>query len=989
MLTVMDRVDEMEAYPVFHLDVEVPDIPSCNYLNIVNSPDYDWCNKFSILLCNIRSCRKNFLDFTSYFDNVITNYSCVILVETWLSTGYDELFTLRGFKSYNVYRNNYGGGIRLYIRNIFCANILDQYSFVHDTCEMLCAEISCDNNKLILCCIYHPPTSDHALNYNFIEQIHQILTALQGLGLPLVLGGDLNLNLFNPLRLNYITHFTDCLLEFGLLPLINIPTKYNPQNTITKYSLVDQFWVSSSLPMVDAYVVPIEIADHFPCAMALSFSTTNVNTYTKTRVFNHSNNICFSRLLADLVPAIVDDDMNLTFHAYYSNLFTIYDTAYPMVRRRVLNNRTENKEWLTPRIRACIKKKSKLYKMYLSKSIIRESYTFYANKLTTLLHKARKLYYFKLFSRDPKNCRKTWFYINRLVGNSTKGQMEKLKVGGEIFTGMRMVNYANNYFVSVANRLTEGIQDNGQYRFFTARNPYTFEMRPTNIHEVIKVIHSLKNKGNGLIDISVTTIKNNSHIFSVHIVLLYNYSIDKCVFPNKLKVARVIPGHKSGQNDLIDNFRPISNLPAFSKIFEKLSHRRMMSFVDKHELLSESQFGFRRGKSTTQATLRFTSKIVGAYHKKQYATCFFLDLRKAFDVIDHNILLTKMEHIGFRGYALQYLRSYLTGRKQCTQVGDFKSEECIITKGVPQGSILGPVLFCLYINDIVKAVDVEVVLFADDAAFIILADTLEELYGKIEKLFLDLSKYLEANRLIPNLNKSKLMYFDSRPIPELRNLSFNDQIIEWVEEYKYLGLALTHKMSFSLHINNIVTRISRFIGTFSCLRVVVPRSILTMLYSSFVLPHILLHIEIWGAAPEVHKSRLDIKINMLLRSILGVSYVNGRPTIDTTSMYNQLGILKLKNVYKLRLYNLLISLLSGSLPDLFEMLLGPYLTVHNYSTRQRIFRTPFVSCEVERRAVAYQLIHLYNDIPFQYINTNGNSLKRMVKLFKQHVFYEQ
>ena len=158
--------------------------------------------------------------------------------------------------------------------------------------------------------------------------------------------------------------------------------------------------------------------------------------------------------------------------------------------------------------------------------------------------------------------------------------------------------------------------------------------------------------------------------------------------------------------------------------------------------------------------------------------------------------------------------------------------------------MLRPVLFCLYINDIVQAVDVEVGLFADDAAFIIIVATLEELHEKIIKLFLDLSRYLEANGLIPNLNKSKLMYFDSRPVPDLRNLSFNGQLIEWVEEYKYLGLTLTSKMSYSIHINNVVSRVSRFIGTFYCLRVVVPRFVLTMLYSSFVMPHILLHIEI-------------------------------------------------------------------------------------------------------------------------------------------------
>ena len=303
--------------------------------------------------------------------------------------------------------------------------------------------------------------------------------------------------------------------------------------------------------------------------------------------------------------------------------------------------------------------------------------------------------------------------------------------------------------------------------------------------------------------------------------------------------------------------------------------------------------------------------------------------------------------------------------------------------------MLGPVLFCLYINDIVQAVDVEVVLFADDAAFIILAATLEELYEKVIKLFLDLSRYLEANRLIPNLNKSKLMYFDSRPVLDLRNLSFNGQLIEWVEEYKYLSLTLTSKMSHSMHIINVVSRVSRFIGTFYCLRVVVPRFVLTMLNSSFVMPHILLHIEIWGAAPAVHMSSLNVKINMLLRSIMGVRYIGGRPTLDTTSMYNQLGILKLKNVFKLRLHSLLVSLLNGSLPDFFNLFLSPYLTAHNYATRGRIFRTPLVSCEVERRAVSYQLIRLYEEIPAQYCNTDNSSHGRLVRHFKQHIYSVQ
>ena len=136
--------------------------------------------------------------------------------------------------------------------------------------------------------------------------------------------------------------------------------------------------------------------------------------------------------------------------------------------------------------------------------------------------------------------------------------------------------------------------------------------------------------------------------------------------------------------------------------------------------------------------------MLKVYHEEDYAVYFFLDLRNAFDIIDHDILLTKLEHMGFRGYIAQYLTSYLTRRKQYVQIGDIKSEECTIAKGVPQGSILGPILFCLVSNDIVKAVDADVVLFAEDAALFVTVPTLQILYNRIKKIFLDLYRYLEA-----------------------------------------------------------------------------------------------------------------------------------------------------------------------------------------------------------------------------------------------------
>ena len=979
---------EVETFPTWNIDLGGVNLLRCRYLDIVNLPNYDWTNKFSVLLCNIRSCRKKFLDFTCYFNNVIANYSCIILVETWLTSEFDDVFTLRGFKSFNIYRNNYGGGIRLYFRDNLAATVLHNYTFVNGVFEMLCVEVSTVANKYILCCIYHPPTSNHELNYNFIEQLHQRLVNIRELGIPIVLCGDMNLNLLNPLKLNYIARFIDCLLELGLLPLIDIPTKYNSNNNVTKYALLDQFWVSSSIQVKDAYVVPTEIADHYSAAVALGICSAVGNDVIKTRMFNHANNMKFTNLLSDLIPEIVHDDMNETFDDYYDKLFRIYNFSYPMMTKTPIK-RTENGEWLTPAVKKCIKKKSKLYGMYLQGRIYREDYTFYANKLTTLLNKVRKLYYFKIFLQDPMNSNRTWFHVNKLLGNSTGGAMERLIVGDETLTGLGMVNYANSYFVSIANRLTENMPNRGPYTFSTEANRYTFSMRPTDVYEVNLVIEKLKNKGNGLFDISVKTVKNNSHLFSVHITMLYNYSVEKRVFPGNLKIARVMPGHKSGQKDLIDNFRPISNLCVISKIFEKLTYNRIMSFTDKHNLLSECQFGFRKGKNITLASIKLINMIVNAYHEKAYAACFFLDLRKAFDIIDHEILITKLGHMGYRGHISEYLKSYISNRKQFVQIKDFKSNDCKITKGVPQGSILGPILFCLFINDMEMAVDTDAVLFADDAAFFVKAPTIEMLYERIEKLFSDLHIYLEKNKLVPNLSKSKLIYFNSRPVPVLQDILFNGHAIEWVEEFKYLGLTITNKMSFCAHINNVVNRISRFVGTFYGLRYVLPRCILNMLYFSFVLPHLMLHIEIWGAAPSVYMKKLEIKNNMLMRSILGVRCVNGIPVLDTARMYKLLGVMSVHNVFKLRWFKFLVSLLKGFNSEFYELLLEPYNFTHNYATRGSLYRRPLVACEVERRGLAYQLICLHEDVPDFLTDFENKSIKVLVKSFKKHILSSQ
>ena len=460
----------------------------------------------------------------------------------------------------------------------------------------------------------------------------------------------------------------------------------------------------------------------------------------------------------------------------------------------------------------------------------------------------------------------------------------------------------------------------------------------------------------------------------------------KSVFPNTMKIARVNPGFKSGQQDLIDNYRPISSLPIFSKVFEKLTLIRMESFISRQHILTPCQFGFRKGCSISHAVIKLLTHIVQAYHDKVYSACFFLDLRKAFDTVNHNLLMKKLEHYGFRGQCSNYMKSYFENRKQYVQVDGHSSSLESVTCGVPQGSILGPLCFSLYINDMPLAVKEKVVLFADDAAFVIICHTLAGLYQQIRELLTDLSAYLNINKLFPNSRKSKLMMFKSRPTPELPNIYFAGEQIEWVSEFKYLGITITNNMSFSKHISNVSLKISRMTGTFTCLRTLMPRNILIKLYYALVYPHLSGHVIVWGSSPPSHLKQLIVRINTLLRTILGVAWENGRPLISNNELYKRLGLLKFSSIFKLNLYKLLQLLLDGDLPEFWELLLMSYVTPHAYNTRGIRFRHPNIVCEVERRALSYQLIMMLEELPPNILEVG---LKASMKKFKKSLLIGQ
>ena len=733
-------------------------------------------------------------------------------------------------------------------------------------------------------------------------------------------------------------------------------------------------------------MVLLGITDHFPVGVTLKFPSENIliDLAQKVRPLRERGKISFGILSSNIHLDILQRDFNLAYNKYLSQLFECYNAAYPTQTR--INKPKQHAPWMTPRLMECIKKKAKLYKLYLKERVTRDEYTSYKNRLTSLLRRVKRLYYSTLLFNAANDSRKIWSYLNDITERNRVKVLKEKRLGDVVLYGQELVNHANDFFINAVTSITNNQLPPPVYNFQSAPIGPSCFLYPTTPFEVMKIVRNLKNKGNKLLDIHPSVVKDNANVFSDHLSQLYNMSLELSTFPNKSKVGRVTPAHKSGSTDNIDNYRPITVLPLFSKIFEKLTLIRMQDFISKNDILSPCQYGFRVGKSTTHAVMELLSYITNAYHDKIYCACFFLDLRKAFDTVHHNLLLQKLQHYGFRGHCHSYLKSYYHNRKQYTHVNGYESDIGDVLNGVPQGSILGPLCFNLFINDLPLAVNANSVLFADDAAFIITASTLVELYSKIEELLRDLTCYLNKNRLVPNSTKSKLMMFSSRPTNELQDFVFAGDTIQWVKEFKYLGLTITDKLCFGNHINKVALNISRLTGVFSNIRSIVPSPIVMKLYYALAYPHLTNYVVIWGAAPQTHLRTLSVRLNNLLRIILGVRWVDGRPTVGTSAMYRTNNLLKVESIFKYCLFNLLRHLLNGNLPYIYNMLLEPHVFNHRYGTRGNRFRHPPLVCEIERRWLSHQLILLYDQVPNEILN---QSFKSSFRVFKTYLLNNQ
>ena len=475
-------------------------------------------------------------------------------------------------------------------------------------------------------------------------------------------------------------------------------------------------------------------------------------------------------------------------------------------------------------------------------------------------------------------------------------------------------------------------------------------------HDELKsVIKNLKESSPGWDEISARVIKSTFDSFKEPLMHVINLSLLTGVFPSELKVAKVIPLFKAGDPLLFSNYRPVSVLPLFSKILERLMYNRLLSFINQHKILYAFQFGFRIGHSPHLALLYLIDKVSNALENGEFVLGLFLDFSKAFDTVNHSILFEKLEYYGIRGIPLEWFRSYLDSREQYVEYNGTKSDKNIISCGVPQGSILGPLLFLLYINDLAFVSDkLFALLFADDSNMFISGKNINDLIDTMNIEMVRMIEWLQVNKLSLNLKKTHFIVFHRKKGKMIleKDLIVDKVKISMTDKTKFLGVIIDEYLSFEHHVKHVKSKVARGLGILYKSKRLLNSKSLLQLYNSFIYPYINYCICVWG---NTYMSYLSPLVKLQKKA---VRVISGAGRLDhTDALFKELRILRIKEVYAYSLQLILYKFHHGLLPGVFSDFFMENNTVHNYYTRQAdqmhvpLFRSKQASLSIRKMGV--------------------------------------
>lgn len=795
------------------------------------------------------------------------NLKVLCISEHWYTEKNVDLLNLQNFKlASNFYRKTRErGGVCIFIQeDIECIrrseieNLSTEYLI-----ELSSIEIP--NLNLVIVNVYWPDSN--RMPKVFYETLTKLLNLLhkKDRHKNIVIGGDFNTDVSrtssNSMKL------LNQMKTLNLIQLVENPTR----TTLTTSKCIDLIFVNFNSKNLNVSVIEYGFSDHSGTLLELiSSKIESKKPWLKNiRKFNSKNVLNFITELEQVTWNEIlkeNNKINTNYILFNNKIQEILNKCIPKVKTKFKSNLKNT--WITKGLKISCQNK-RLIKQLVKQTdspVLLDYYKKYEKLLKKSVTISTKLSYKTRIKRSC-NISKTMWQIVKERTNKQKPfskQNIKLKINqNNISENPGLVsNHFNKFFASVGSIDTNiATTPNGRPILKPSQN--SFYLKPVDSSEIYNIIHNLKTKKSyGIDEIPPSLIKKCASQLAPPLSFLINQSFTEGEVPDLLKISVLKPIHKKGDHTNCSNYRPIALLPTFSKIFETSMSNRLYSFCEKFNLFSEKQNGFRKNHSTTLAIYKYTNEILKLIDNKQYAIGLLLDMSKAYDRVLYPILLKKLYGMGVRGVPYNWFVSYLTNRTQYTEINHFnfvtreitpvKSEKLDQSQSIPQGSVLGCILFLIYINDLPEIIKTNCTLFADDISLIIPCKDEFDLKEKLDIHLKSTTDWLSDHNLQLNLMKTKLIQFHPHQKKPLNiQYKFQNNFIETTDSYPLLGINIDKNLNWKTHINKLINRLSSF--TYALYELKKVTDLKTAMSAYYAYGHSLLRygIILWGNGTDI------------------------------------------------------------------------------------------------------------------------------------------